>query len=335
TVTTAPDLLITSATLTPVEITSGQSVTASFIIVNQGDANAGTSNLKYYLSSDNQYNTGDTYLATEPVGALAVNANLSYSSLITIPAGTATGSYYLLFRADADNQVAESNENNNLAAVAISVTSTDPGCNSSVQYPSNIITPGTNWKSQKNIYGGEYTAFNVTIGSTYVFSYCSADGAVAPFDTELTLRNKATDAFLAYDNNNCGDDAKITWTATFTGQVKLVTTVSGCVTNTTSATLRYRRLAKVADGMEDGGIAYQVYPNPVTSLITVESAAGFEGISEITLLNAAGREVRRIIVPEKADNIMTLAVEDLPAGYYMLRLSGSGKVLQFKTVIMH
>jgi hypothetical protein len=335
TVTTAPDLLITSATLTPVEITSGQSVTASFIIVNQGDANAGTSNLKYYLSSDNQYNTGDTYLATEPVGALAVNANLSYSSLITIPAGTATGSYYLLFRADADNQVAESNENNNLAAVAISVTSTDPGCNSSVQYPSNIITPGTNWKSQKNIYGGEYTAFNVTIGSTYVFSYCSADGAVAPFDTELTLRNKATDAFLAYDNNNCGDDAKITWTATFTGQVKLVTTVSGCGTNTTSTTLRYRRLAKVADGMEDGGIAYQVYPNPVTSLITVESAAGFEGISEITLLNAAGREVRRIIVPEKADNIMTLAVEDLPAGYYMLRLSGSGKVLQFKTVIMH
>jgi hypothetical protein len=128
----------------------------------------------------------------------------------------------------------------------------------------------------------------------YYFSYCSVDGATASYNTELTLRNKANDAFLAYSNDYCGDDAKIIWTATFTGTVKLVTTVSGCGTNTTSTKLRYKyATSKEAEGVEPEVPEYQVYPNPTTGTIWVESNNGFDKIQRIAVYDVQGRVVKK------------------------------------------
>jgi len=330
----SPDLVVQSPATSPTSLTAGQTTTASCIVRNQGTATAAASSLKYYLSSDNAYSTGDTYLSTDAVGALTSGATASVSELLTIPAATGTGTWYIVFFADADAQVAESNESNNTGYIAISVTSATQGCNSTVQYPSNTLSPGTSWKSQKSIYAGEYTAFNVTLGKPYVFSYCSTDGAKASYDSEMTLRNKATDEFLAYSDDACGDDAKITWTATFTGQVKLVTTVYGCGTNTISTTLRYKRLAKEAEGLSAEVEEFQVYPNPTSSQIFVESQNGFENVQQIIVYNVSGKEIRKVSVPEKADNVYTISLEDQPAGYYMVKIVGTELLKQFKVAVI-
>ncbi|MCO5265459.1 MAG: T9SS type A sorting domain-containing protein [Lentimicrobium sp.] len=320
----SPDLVVEAATASPVALTAGQTTTASCTVRNQGTAASVASSLKYYLSSDNAYSTGDTYLATDAVGALASGATAAVSEVLTIPAATASGTWYIVFVADADAQVAESNESNNTGYIALNITAaTAQGCNSTVQYPSKTLSPSTSWKSQRSIYAGEYTAFAVTSGITYVFSYCSTDGASASYDSEMTLRNKANDEFLAYSDDACGDDAKITWTATFTGQVKLVTTVYGCGTNTTSTTLRYKRLSKEADELIADVEEFQVYPNPASSQVFVESANSFENVQYILVYNALGKEVKKIAIPEKAENVYSISLEDQPAGYYLVKIIGS------------
>lgn len=331
----SPDLVIQSAASTPLTVTAGQTTTASCTVYNQGTAAAAASNLKYYLSADNSYGAGDTYLATDAIASLAAGSGSAVSELLTIPSATAAGTWYILFVADADAQVAESNEANNVASVAITVQVVSQGCNSTTQYPSTTLTPTTSWKTQNSIWAGEYTVFNVTAGRVYTFSYCSADGASATYNSELTLRNRTTDAFIAYSNDACGDDAKIVWTATFTGTVKLVTTVSGCGTNSTNTKLRYRyTTAKEAEGLAPEAAAeYLVYPNPSKGIIHIEASNGFGEYKYISVVDLSGKEVKRVIIPEKSENIYTIDLGNESDGFYMVRLIGGSDQRQYKVVL--
>ncbi len=329
-----PDLIVQTPATTPTTISAGATTTASCTVRNSGTGAAGASSLKYYLSADAAYGTGDVYLATDAVGVLAASATAAVSEVLTIPATTAAGNWYILFVADADAQIAESNETNNTGSVAVVVQVTIAGCNSTTQYPSTTLTPTTAWKTQNSIWAGEFTAFNVTSGTTYVFSYCSADGATASYNSEMTLRNKATNAFIAYSNDACGDDAKIQWTATFTGAVKLVTTVSGCGTNSISTKLRYKKLAKEAEVAEVVPEAeYSVYPNPTSGKISVEAASGFESIKQIVIYSTSGKAVRTMDLPVKPENIYTFDLSDQPTGYYIVRIVGGDFTKQFKVLV--
>ncbi len=329
-----PDLVILSPATTPTTVNAGAVTTASCSVKNQGTAIAAASSLKYYLSADNAYSAGDVYLATDAVGSLAANASSAFSKALTIPANTASGTWYILFFADADLQVTESSETNNVGSVAITVPTTTQGCNSTTRYPSTTLSPKTTWKTQSSIYAGEYAVFSVVSGRVYNFSYCSTDGASASYDSELTLRNFTTDAFIAYSDDYCGDDAKIIWTATFTGTVKLVTTVYGCGTNTTSTSLRYKyTTAKAAEGIEESGPEYQVYPNPTNGQISVEASSGFDAMKQIVVCDASGKPVRSLNIPEKADNIYNFNLSDCAPGMYLVKIIGTEKTEQFKVLL--
>lgn len=318
-----PDLTVQTPAASPTSVSNGGTTTASCVVKNIGTGPSGASNLKYYLSADVTYGTGDVYLATDAVGALAANATASVSEVVTIPSSTAAGNWYILFVADADNQVAESSETNNTGYIAITVTAPQ-GCNSTTQYPSTTLSPTTKWKSQTSIWAGEFTAFNVTAGRVYHFSYCSADGATASYDSELTLRNFITNEFIAYSDDYCGDDAKIIWTATFTGKVKLVTTVYGCGTNSINSTLRYKySTSKAAEGLEPvEEDEYSVYPNPSSGIIYVEASSGFENVEQISVYDINGKLVRRIDLPSKPDNVYGIDLGEHPAGLYLIKISG-------------
>lgn len=330
----SPDLIIQNPATTPVTIAAGSTTSASCTVYNQGTAVAVASNLKYYLSTDNAYSSGDTYLATSSIASLAASGSASASATLTIPSTTGAGIYYIVFYADADAAVAESNETNNTGAVAITVTVTTTGCTSSSQYPSNTLSPKTTWKTQNYIYAGEYTAFSVTAGRVYYFSYCTADGGSASYNSEMTLRNKATDAFIAYSNDYCGDDAKIIWTATFTGTVKVVTTISGCGTNTTSTKLAYKYAN--SKELEDTDIVsdqFQVYPNPTIGKIWVESNNGFENVKKIAVYDMSGRVVKSADIAGRPEALYTFDLGGYAPGYYLVRITGDNINEQFKVIL--
>ncbi|MEI6854062.1 MAG: PKD domain-containing protein, partial [Bacteroidota bacterium] len=99
---------------------------------------------------------------------------------------------------------------------------------------------------------GYYGIYNVCSGITYEWSYCTADGgsgASASNDLRLNLFNNASNAYITCSGDyGCTPTQapKITWTATFTGAVRVLTSqyISSsqpCLSNTTNVTLAYRK----------------------------------------------------------------------------------------------
>jgi GH25 family lysozyme M1 (1,4-beta-N-acetylmuramidase) len=112
--------------------------------------------------------------------------------------------------------------------------------NSTGQYPTaTFSTTSSSWSTISSyMNAGNFTLFDVTNGDTYEWTYCSDFGGSQAWDAELTLFNNANGTTLCYQNNcgrsTCSTAPYIRWTATFTGTVKLLTTVSGCTTNSGS-----------------------------------------------------------------------------------------------------
>ena len=85
------------------------------------------------------------------------------------------------------------------------------------------------------ITGGEYALVNVTTGRNYTFSTCGA-----PFDTQITIYNNAGGGSLGFndDSGYCGGvTSYLVWTATFTGQLRVLVDRYNCASNNLCATL--------------------------------------------------------------------------------------------------
>ncbi|MEM9836625.1 MAG: CARDB domain-containing protein, partial [Bacteroidota bacterium] len=119
---TAPDLVVQNTSASPTSVAAGNTISLSCRVRNTGTASTGrSSSLGYYLSSNTTYSSNDISLGTDFVTTLSPNNFSSESISATIPAGTSPGTWYILFRADRNGSVAESNENNNVSWRAITV----------------------------------------------------------------------------------------------------------------------------------------------------------------------------------------------------------------------
>ncbi|MBW2570734.1 MAG: hypothetical protein JRE47_15585, partial [Deltaproteobacteria bacterium] len=98
----------------------------SCTVKNQGSGSAASSYINYYLSSNTTYDPVDTYFTSDYVSDLSSGGTSSESATVTIPSGTSTGTKYILFYADKDGAVSESDESNNVVYKAITVTEALP-----------------------------------------------------------------------------------------------------------------------------------------------------------------------------------------------------------------
>ncbi|MBL7784074.1 MAG: hypothetical protein JNM22_22750, partial [Saprospiraceae bacterium] len=120
------------------------------------------------------------------------------------------------------------------------------GCSiSATQFPTSTqsTTSSTFVTVSTVIFAGEWQRYSVTSGNSYEWSLCSADGGSASYDSQLTLYQDNGTTLLCYSDDNCGDDAKIGWTATFTGFVRTQVNQYDCATNSTFTTLVWRQTA--------------------------------------------------------------------------------------------
>lgn len=107
------DLFVSNENADPLEINAGDQTNLSCKIKNQGVSDAPSSTIKFYLSDDQNYNSWDVELGSSNVGALKVGEETTVSKNVLIPSNTAPGNWYIIFKADADNAVPESDEMNN------------------------------------------------------------------------------------------------------------------------------------------------------------------------------------------------------------------------------
>src|SRR6185436_7080169 len=107
-----PDLLV-SVLSAPTVAAAGSTFSASDTTVNQGGGAAGASTTRYYLSSNSLFDANDVLLGSRDVPALAAGVSHAGSTMLTLPASTPGGSYYLIAQADSVKVVAETSEINN------------------------------------------------------------------------------------------------------------------------------------------------------------------------------------------------------------------------------
>lgn len=75
-----------------------------------------------------------------------------------------------------------------------------------------------------SIKAGQYFLMNVVNGGDYTLSTCG----LASWDTQISVYNESTAAFISYNDDFCGTSSETTFMATFTGQVRVIVTRFNC-----------------------------------------------------------------------------------------------------------
>ena len=115
-----PDLVVSSASMDDDTPSAGDRIRMYVTVRNRGDVTASRSVLKYYRSNDDTYSSDDTYLDYDNVPSLDPGETEDENERLDAP--SSSGTYYIIACADANNDVSESNENNNCAAVRVVVS---------------------------------------------------------------------------------------------------------------------------------------------------------------------------------------------------------------------
>ncbi len=103
-------------------------------------------------------------------------------------------------------------------------------CNS--HYPSGVHTTTSNTPVTVSTcsWGAEYSFYHVEVGETYNWNTCNG----GLWDSQLTLFSGSSciaPNLITYNDDDCGLQSSLTWTATFTGQVTLLLTQWNCNSN--------------------------------------------------------------------------------------------------------
>ncbi len=172
-----PDMAVTALTA-PSATGAGVSITLNETTKNQGGDSAAATITRFYLSPNSTLDAGDAVLGQRSIPALAAGTSNAGATSVTIPAGTSSGTKYIIAKADDDNAVSESSETNNLRTVTIQI-----GPDLAV---TALTAPGP------VVAGGNWTIFDTTknqgvgaSGASTTRFYLSTNTALDASDIEL------------------------------------------------------------------------------------------------------------------------------------------------------
>ncbi|MCA8980016.1 MAG: hypothetical protein H6831_16720 [Planctomycetes bacterium] len=197
------DLVVEALTASPAVVEAGGSLSVQDSVRNLGNTAAGASELAIYLSTDESLDDEDVMLGTRSVPALAPGAASSAQGELSVPATTPAGSYYLIAFADAEFDVVEGGELNNLRVAATTIA-VEPG-----ELPN--LRPTQISFSPASLDAGQSLSVSEAVrnegegpaGTFQVGVYLSLDATITPSDRLLGLRSVAS---LAAGALSFGDD---------------------------------------------------------------------------------------------------------------------------------
>ena len=177
TVSTAPDLVVGSPSVSDSSPDAGASFTFSATVHNFGTASSAATTLRYYRSADATISGTDTQVGTDAVGALSRSGNSAESIDLTAP--SSPGTYY--YGACVDAVTGESDTSNNCSD-AVTVT---------VGRPDLVVeSPSVDDDSPEP--GGSFTlsatvrnSGDVQAVATTLRYYLSADATISGTDTQV------------------------------------------------------------------------------------------------------------------------------------------------------
>ena len=189
----APDLVVESPSVDNTAPTTGQSLTLSATVRNQGTGAATATTLRYYRSSDATISTSDTQVGTDDVGGLSASNTSDESVSLTAP--SSAGTYY--YGACVESVSRETNTNNNCSTgVQVKVGAPDlvvesPSVDNTAPTPSQSLTLSATVRNQGT---GAATATTLRYYRSSDATISTGDTAVGTDDAISGLAASATSA---------------------------------------------------------------------------------------------------------------------------------------------
>ncbi|MCX7593379.1 MAG: S8 family serine peptidase [Fischerella sp.] len=120
------DLVIQNASA-PGTAMAGSTIQISYQVKNKGKNNAGFNYTNFYLSKDKSISDDDSFLGWNWIGSIEAGNSVSQSHNVNLDSNITPGNYYLLYKADALDNVLETNNSNNVVAREINIINKDTG----------------------------------------------------------------------------------------------------------------------------------------------------------------------------------------------------------------
>lgn len=182
-----PDLQALNLVLESDNVEVGEVINISCDVILVAGTDCDSSKLRYYFSNDVTFSSDDEILGSDNVNSLDTGESDNEDKNITIP-NVSEGVYYILFVADADEEIDESNENNNVTAIQIIVTNTTTayGTLKTILSPSQAVNNGAQWR----VDSGTWLDHNQTITletGTYTVEYKTIYGYSTPNIDTVTI----------------------------------------------------------------------------------------------------------------------------------------------------
>jgi uncharacterized membrane protein len=182
------DVAVGPVKLVPTEVYQGDDVQMSFTLSNGCQEPAGAFDLEAFLSVDAVLDPSDVPLTLAHVpGGLDAMTDLDQVIKGMIPLDTAPGKYRILVQADPGGAVAESQEDNNVAAAPVSVAKlclNDPLEPNDAAGSAALVGPGTYFGLVICPWDVDWVRFHAVAGSTIVVTMAAP---IAAGDLDLRL----------------------------------------------------------------------------------------------------------------------------------------------------
>ena len=327
------DITISNAVLSIANVSAGQSLSVSADLNYSGGqiaSNVVDIDIAYYLSTDCNLSVSDTILnfSTEDIGSDNITENVT--SILGIPSTISAGNYFILFVGDNGNNLAESNENNNIVCVPITIDALTLDCNTAIS-----LTCGVS-------YSGVSSTANSIVG-TYGCNTWTETGPERVHAITPSTRGMLTVKI----SNYTGDlDVYILGSCDPTDCLGTVFSDSA-VYNSAIAGQTYYLVVDADDG---SGSAYDIiancamitdvstntvtnfnkivlYPNPTTGIVSIETAN--QQINRVEVFNTLGKLLDVFMVRE-ADN--TIDISAYPSGFYFFKVIGDKEQKVIKVI---
>ena len=183
-----PDLVVSAVTV-PASTAAGVAFTVTDTTLNQGGGHAAATTTRYFLSTNSSLDAADVLLGSREASELSAGASSAGSAVVSVPASTPGGSYYVIASADGPKTLAETSETNNnrvstsikvgadLVVSAITVPASAP-FGSTISVNDSTKNQGAGPVAQSST--GFYLSDNSLLDAADVFLGARPVGAMAP-----------------------------------------------------------------------------------------------------------------------------------------------------------
>ena len=347
-----PDLTLANLDNVPGTITPNTVINFEFDLKNIGNATATNSYIiGAYISSDNNLSNDDFLAGEVPTGNTFPGTDSNVPGAITVPNILVSGNYYLILKADINNSINESNENNNTISKQVSIDVSGGGsCNNpptisgftfktsvgnKAYYLSNGSDKPADAQNKCAQAGGNLATVNSATINNALKPFTNSLVYIGMHDenTEGTLQWRSGSSVSYTNFDNCsicepnsgskdyvvmqGWNGKWSWSSLFNSRKYWLEVDCTNLTNNNGSTL----IALPADEEKELLDFQKIVPNPANNHIFVQVKSETEMEIDIEIYDARGM-LLKTQPAELFDGINAVEVDiaDLPGGFYLVKI---------------